>query len=81
MLFDRNMLENELNKKSLPKPSKIDHRIDREPYQKIDHFLEGLPGALSTNNAIALHQLVRKGRGNGEGLPKTPSSFLGKIGG
>ena len=25
--------------------------------------------------------LLRKGRGNGEGLPKTPSSFLGKIGG
>ena len=48
MLFDRNMCENDLT--IAPKPSKIHPRSDPEPYQKIDVFLEGLPGALGTKS-------------------------------
>ena len=61
-----------ISPKLLPKPFRICSRSDPEPYQKIDDFLEGSPGALATNNATPLHQIWS---GKGEGLPKTPSSF------
>ena len=71
-----------MSSKWLSKPSKIRPGSDPEPYQKIDDFLEGPPGALATNNTTPLHQIWSgKGEEMERDMPKTPSFFLGKIGG
>ena len=56
-----------------PKPSKIHHGSDPEPYQKIDVFLEGPPGALGTKCAMTLHWIwLAKGEEKERIMPKTP---------
>ena len=62
-----------ITSKLLPKPSKIHHRSDPEPYQKKYVFLEGLLGALGTNTTVTLHQIsLEKGGEKGIIKTKTP---------
>jgi len=70
-----------MTSKWLPKPSGIHPRSDPEPYQKIDVFLEGLPGGFATNSTMVLHWIwLGKGEEKERVMPKTPLPFLGKVG-
>ena len=62
-----------MSSKCPPKPYKIHHGSDPEPYQKIDVFLEGLPGGLARNNPMTLHWIyLQKGEEKERVMPKTP---------